>query len=141
MKKIIIIILGFIFSIGVRSTQKDVFVYATGNEDGYTGAYEYMTEEKYNADFEPFIATTPKSSGMSMVTYFQNLYTYSPVNSHGSCGYVSFIQYLSYYDTFRNDNIIPTVYERSQGSVSSLGNCIIRFAWSMQAILSPNRVV
>lgn len=79
-----------------------------------------MTEEEYNADFEPFIATTPKSSGMSMVTYFQNLYTYSPVNSHGSCGYVSFIQYLSYYDTFRNDNIIPTVYERSQGSVSSL---------------------
>lgn len=47
-----------------------------------------------------------------MKTYFQNLYKYSALNSEGSCGYVSFIQYLSYYDTFLNDSIIPDAYER-----------------------------
>lgn len=48
----------------------------------------------------------------SMKTYFQNLVEYSALNSQGSCGYVSFIQYLSYYDTFLNDSIIPDAYER-----------------------------
>ncbi len=45
-------------------------------------------------------------------TYFSNLYDYSPINSNGSCGYVSLIQYMSYYDTFYNDGIIPERYER-----------------------------
>lgn len=47
-----------------------------------------------------------------MITYFQNLTNYSALNSHGSCGYVSLIQYLTYYDTFYNDNIIPEAYDR-----------------------------
>jgi len=47
----------------------------------------------------------------SMKDYFQNLYENSPDNDKGTCSYVAFIQYLSYYDTFYNDNIILNAYE------------------------------
>lgn len=47
----------------------------------------------------------------SVETYFKNLCAYSPINSHGSCGYVSLIQLLSYYDTFYNDYIVPHQYD------------------------------
>ena len=48
---------------------------------------------------------------MDMYTYFKNLYDYSPQNYEGSCGYVSLIQLLSYYDTFYNDEIISSNYD------------------------------
>ena len=41
-------------------------------------------------------------NGFSIKTYFQNLDTYSPSNVGNSCGYVAFIQYLGYFDTFYN---------------------------------------
>lgn len=56
----------------------------------------------------------------NLINYFYKLYNFSPKNSYGSCGYVSLIQYLSYFDTFYNDSIIPENYERNQGSVSTL---------------------
>ncbi len=86
-----------------------------------TPKMNYMTEETFLNDFvqsQPSLETTPLSS--EQIQYFQNLFTYSPQNSHGSCGYVSFIQYLSYYDCFYNDSIIPEQYERNQGSTSTL---------------------
>jgi len=43
---------------------------------------------------------------------------------YGSCGYVSLIQYLSYYDTFFNDNIIPESYERNQGNANTLNEAL-----------------
>lgn len=51
--------------------------------------------------------------------YFENLYEYSPNNNIGSCGYVSLIQALSYYDTFYNDNIIPDMYDYNLDSATS----------------------
>ncbi len=51
--------------------------------------------------------------------YFRNLDTFSPNNQVGSCGYVSLIQYLSYYDSFYNDEIIPESYDRSQSNVAT----------------------
>ena len=47
-----------------------------------------------------------------MVDYFENLTQYSPYNSVGSCGFVSLIQALSYYDTFYNFEIIPEEYNQ-----------------------------
>ena len=52
--------------------------------------------------------TTPEGR---MQAYFANLLTNEAANSHGSCGYVAFIQYLSYFDTFHNDHLIPYPYE------------------------------
>lgn len=49
---------------------------------------------------------------INMNTYFRNLDKYSPFNKGGSCGYVALSQYLSYYDTFLNDNIIPNDFDR-----------------------------
>ena len=80
----------------------NISVYAMEN-DGFDIDYTFMTENDFEEDFEPFETNKPGATGFGMVSYFQNLDTYSPTNSQGSCGYVSFIQYLSYYDTFRND--------------------------------------
>lgn len=52
------------------------------------------------------------NTSFDMTTYFKNLYEYSPNNNIGSCGYVSLIQTMSYYDTFYNDNIIPEIFDR-----------------------------
>lgn len=60
----------------------------------------------------------------NMIDYFKNLNEYSPENSWDGCGYVSLIQYLSYYDTFLNDDIIPEQYDRNQGNTSSLREAI-----------------
>lgn len=46
-----------------------------------------------------------------MIDYFKNLSYYSPRNWVGSCGFVSLIQALSYYDTFYNHRVIPYNYE------------------------------
>lgn len=53
-------------------------------------------------------------------SYFQNLYTYSPANDVGSCGYVSLIQAMSYYDTFYNDTIIPEMYDKHKLDATSI---------------------
>lgn len=59
----------------------------------------------YDYNFEPF-------SSYDQTTFFENLYEYSPNNNLGSCGYVSLIQVMSYYDTFYNDDVIPEFYDR-----------------------------
>lgn len=83
--------------------------------------FSYMTEVTFEEDFASYIVSPdPEATNSDLITYFQKLYTYSPINHNGSCGYVSFVQYLSYYDCFYNDSIIPESYERNQGSVSTL---------------------
>lgn len=52
-------------------------------------------------------------------SYFENLNDYSAYNSVGSCGYVSLIQAMSYYDTFYNDNVIPEVFEAKYTSATT----------------------
>lgn len=61
-----------------------------------------------------------QSTHFNMVTYFENLDTYFPENSVGSCGFVSLIQAMSYYDTFYSDNVIPEVYDRHNTSATTL---------------------
>lgn len=51
------------------------------------------------------------TTSFDMVSYFKNLTDYSPNNNIGSCGYVSLIQAMSYYDTFYNDDVIPENYD------------------------------
>lgn len=71
------------------------------------------SEENFEPEQPIERAISPGTAFNSNIkTYFQNLYDYSPVNSAGSCGYVSLIQYMSFYDTFFNDNIIPDIYDR-----------------------------
>lgn len=82
--------------------------------------FSYMTDDVFETDFASnIIPANTNQPANDMIAYFQNLYNYSPSNYDGSCGYVSLIQYLSYYDCFYNDSIIPEIYERNQGSVSS----------------------
>lgn len=73
------------------------------------------------------------SYNLDIKTYFQNLYDYSPWNNRGSCGYVSSIQILSYYDTFYNDNFIPTKYEQNQGVTNSYNQMLKKSPGVLQA--------
>lgn len=66
---------------------------------------------EWNTDSENVNCYSMSSYDMS--SYFENLYDYSPVNDIGSCGFVSLIQAMSFYDTFYNDNVIPEVYDKS----------------------------
>ena len=62
-----------------------------------------------NCSYQP--GNYHQQTNFNLYDYFNNLYTYSPDNSVGSCGFVSLIQLMSYYDTFYNDNIIPEDYD------------------------------
>ena len=55
----------------------------------------------------------------SMKDYFENMFYFSSYNSMGSCGYVSLIQTMSYYDTFYNDDIIPNIYEFNESTAKN----------------------
>ncbi|MDE7263225.1 MAG: C39 family peptidase [Anaeroplasmataceae bacterium] len=59
------------------------------------------------------------STSFNRNTYFKNLTDFSPKNNIGSCGYVSLIQTMSYYDTFYNDNVIPEQYDRTNEDAKS----------------------
>lgn len=122
MKKVLTIML-LVLSVIFCGNFNNISVHAMEN-DGFDIDYTFMTENDFEEDFEPFETNEPGATGFGMVSYFQNLDTYSPTNSQGSCGYVSFIQYLSYYDTFRNDTIIPEAYERNQGNVTNMLDAI-----------------
>jgi len=52
----------------------------------------------------------------SMKTFFENLNDNMATN-HNTCGYVCISSILAYYDTFVNDDVIPTVYERTTTSI------------------------
>ena len=43
--------------------------------------------------------------------YFKNLHTNIPNNQYGSCGYVALGMYLSFWDSYWNDNIISEQYD------------------------------
>lgn len=47
----------------------------------------------------------------SMKTYFRHLYTNMPENDFGSCGFVSLISCLSFYDSYYNDGIINEKFD------------------------------
>lgn len=64
-------------------------------------------------------AASEASDSFGIKTYFRNLTDYSPKNLGESCGFVALSQYLSYWDNFYNDAIIPSEYERKQTSQSS----------------------
>lgn len=122
MKKHLSLLFASLFIIMCFGNYRLFFAFA---DEEHVPSYVYMTENDFINDFEPNTETTPGTSDFGMITYFKNLNTYSPVNSHGSCGYVSFIQYLSYYDTFRNDLIIPASYERNQGNTSDFSTALL----------------
>lgn len=74
-----------------------------------------VPSENYNSRVYNDVNYT-SSTSFDLKGYFQNLHKFSPYNSEGSCGYVSLIQVMSYYDTFYNDGIIPEVYDRHSSS-------------------------
>lgn len=90
-------------------------------EEDASPGLSFLTEETFETTFLKGDGSGGKTDDeINLIKYFSNLCEYSALNSIASCGYVSFAQYLSYYDTFYNDSIIPEKYEQNQGSVSSM---------------------
>ena len=60
-------------------------------------------------------------TNFNRISYFKYLYNYSPKNTAtGTCGYVSLIQLMTYYDTFYNDYIVPSSYDDGPVNNTSL---------------------
>lgn len=55
---------------------------------------------------------------LSMKTYFRYLYTNMPENDFGSCGFVSLVSCLAYYDSYYNDTIIDEKYDVESSGAS-----------------------
>ncbi len=54
---------------------------------------------------------------LSMKTYFRHLFKNMPENDFGSCGFVSLVSCLSYYDSYYNDTIIDEKYDVESSGV------------------------
>lgn len=80
----------------------------------------FMNENDFNDINTTKNVVNYENNSSNKNIYFKNLYNFSPDNSNGSCGYVSLIQYLSYYDTFYNDDLIPEIYDRNSGNKNTL---------------------
>lgn len=55
---------------------------------------------------------------LSMKTYFRHLFKNMPENDFGSCGFVSLVSCLSYYDSYYNDTIIDEKYDVESSGAS-----------------------
>ncbi len=91
MKKFLIYITSLLIFLG----NSGYFVNAENSEVEHSFSYNYMTELDFQQDFV-HLNSEGDDDGFNMITYFRNLNDYSPRNRGNSCGYVSFIQYLSY---------------------------------------------
>lgn len=74
------------------------------NPSGQDDEYMPVSASASSVNYTP-------STSFNTTNYFTNLKKYSPINNIGSCGYVSLIQLMSFYDTFYNDLVIPEQYE------------------------------
>lgn len=69
-------------------------------------------------------SSIPNYYGFNRKQFLENSYKYEPWNRIGTCGYISLMQLLSFYDTFYNDNIIPDQYDRSNQSATTLSDAV-----------------
>ncbi|MCH4235994.1 MAG: hypothetical protein LKF69_04270 [Bacilli bacterium] len=86
--------------------------------------FSYLTESDVLNSGLFFSYLPPSGGSFGMKTYFQNLYAYTPSNTIGTCGFVSFTQYLSYYDTFYNDDIIPYRFDRTNTNATTTSQAL-----------------
>lgn len=86
--------------------------------DDITAFENFINPEEFE---DPVAVDSPSIPAYSATyfntkSYFENLKTYSPINNIGSCGYVSLIQLMSYYDSFFNDSVYYENFEYKNSS-------------------------
>lgn len=64
-----------------------------------------------NAITNSSLEEIPSDDYLGIKTYFRHLVANSPYNDLGSCGFVSLVQYLSYYDSYMNDTVISENFD------------------------------
>ena len=90
-----------VFSITLMPTlgsKIDVFLNKKFNEnnDNPTLTIDYTKPDDVDGN-------TVQFAPLTMGDYFSRLYQYSPYNKMGTCGLVSLVQVLSFYDNFLNE--------------------------------------
>ena len=89
--------------------------YACDNSS-YSDSCNGITELDDSLDLvQPYASTDTNLNFPNQ--YFRNL-TYHGINQKGTCPYIAIGMFLSYYDTYWNDDIIPDDYDR-QATLSS----------------------
>ncbi len=69
--------------------------------------------------------------------YFSNLAKNIGNNTKGSCGFVSLGMILSFYDTYRDDSVVPEIYENPTELISK---CILQCKCSPGIIMEPDNI-
>ena len=112
---------GFLFNVDVAYASE---VENINEQEFFLRDCESQTDNVAESTSQIDITAPIVSDEMDMKTYFQNLYEFSPSNIIGTCSYVSLIQYLSYLDTFYNDEIIPEQYDRKKTDATTVAEAL-----------------
>ena len=145
MKKIIFCIaMAFCLLVGIVLTIQPVEVASAEQIISNTNSVPANTEQRgVNGNVINITFAGPTTSPIvytgrpNMREYFSNLKLYSAQNVANSCAYVALSQYLSFYDTFYNDNLIYDNYtigghtythDRREGS---------KYTWDSAVAISP----
>lgn len=105
-------IVGMMFvSTGGISFEKSKII----NDSAITNCFIGIDDLDYSLDNDLYSAQTCADTGDVGLNfpnqYFRKL-SYHGINKKGTCAYVALGMFLSYYDTYWNDNIIPEQYDR-----------------------------
>ena len=73
----------------------------------------------YHDNSLPFPGDTFVPNKNYLITYYSHLKQNMPRNDLGTCGYTAISMFLSFYDTYWNDNFIPERYESQTTSIDS----------------------
>ena len=112
---------GFLFNVDVAYASE---IENINEQEFFLRDCESQTDNDAESTSQIDITAPIVSDEMDMKTYFQNLYEFSPSNIIGTCSYVSLIQYLSYLDTFYNDEIIPEQYDRKKTDAKTVAEAL-----------------
>ena len=87
-------------------------------KDLYSTIFFLFSNVQYNNAISKAVAISDLEPEYSnyMQYYFYNLKNNYAMNLYGSCGYVAVGMFLSYYDTFHDDRIIPDYFDET-GSI------------------------
>lgn len=100
----------FLASLGLSLLSPSSFNMNVADEAAYASVLEPDVADLVDlcADLqgEPFL------KDWYVTEYFSNLRSNYPYNTHGTCSYTALAMFLSYYDTYWDDSIIPEQYEQ-----------------------------
>ncbi len=92
-------------------------------DENFLPSYEEVNDNtityKINVPSDPFEGDTFISNKSYLSAYYSHLTKNMPLNILGICGYTGISMFLSFYDSYWNDNFIPEQYDSTYSKIKS----------------------